>query len=142
MKFVDLILRKTDNLLVQFFRYFGVSGICLLIDAGVLFILTKFAGINYLISTFIGYSLGLVLNYILSVNWVFKTKRLASKPMEFGIFVVIGLIGMGINQGVMWLCTDLIGLYFMLSRLISAVIGHTWKFFARKYILFHGKSAQ
>ena len=142
MKLIDLVLRKTDNLLVQFFRYFGVSGICLLVDAGALFLLTEYAGINYLISTFIGYSLGLILNYILSVTWVFNTKRLANKPMEFGIFVVIGLIGMAINQGVMWLCTDLIGLYFMLSRLISAGIGHTWKFFARKYILFHRKSVE
>ena len=142
MKLFDLILRKTDNLLVQFVRYFGVSAICLLVDSGVLFVLTEYAGINYLISTFVGYSVGLILNYILSVTWVFKTKRLANKPMEFGIFVVIGLIGMAINQGVMWLCTDLIGLYFMLSRLISAVIGHTWKFFARKFILFHGKPAE
>ncbi|MCW3987197.1 MAG: GtrA family protein, partial [Candidatus Bathyarchaeota archaeon] len=70
-------------------------------------------------------------------TWVFKPKRLANTPMAFGIFVVIGLIGLVINQGIMWLCTDLIGLYFMLSRLISAGIGYTWKFFARKYILFH-----
>ena len=125
MKLIDLVLNKTDNLLVQFFRYFGVSGICLLVDAGALFVLTEYVGINYLISTFIGYSLGLILNYILSVTWVFKTKRLANKPMEFGIFVVIGLIGLAINQGV------------MLSRLISAGIGYTWKFFARKYILFN-----
>jgi putative flippase GtrA len=142
MKLIDLVLRKTDNLIVQFFRYFGVSGICLLVDAGALFVLTEYAGINYLISTFIGYSLGLILNYILSVTWVFNTKRLTNKPIEFGIFVIIGLIGMAINQGVMWLATDLIGLYFMLSRLISAVIGHTWKFFARKYILFHRKSME
>ena len=34
MKLIDLILRKTDNLFVQFFRYFGVSGTCLLVDTG------------------------------------------------------------------------------------------------------------
>jgi putative flippase GtrA len=139
MKLIDLVLSKTDNLVIQFFRYFGVSGICLLVDIGALFVLTEYVGINYLISTFIGYSLGLILNYILSVTWVFKTKRLTNRPMEFGIFVIIGLIGLAINQGIMWLCTDLIGLYFMLSRLISAGIGYTWKFFVRKYILFHKK---
>ena len=139
MKLLNFILRKTDNLFIQFFRYFGISGICLLVDTGTLFLLTKYAGIHYLVSTFIGYSLGVILNYILSVTWVFKTKRLVNKPMEFGIFVAIGLTGMALNQGLMWLCTDLLGLYFMLSRLISAGIGYTWKFFARKYILFHRK---
>ena len=97
MKLIDLVLRKTDNIFVQFFRYFGVSAICLLVDTGTLFVLTEYAGIHYLISTFIGYSLRLILNYISSVTWVFKTKRLANKPMEFGIFVVIGLIGLAIN---------------------------------------------
>jgi putative flippase GtrA len=140
MKLIDLVLRKTDNLLIQFFRYFGVSGICLLADTVTLFVLTEYAGIHYQVSTFIGYSLGLILNYLLSVIWVFKTKRLSNKTMEFGIFVVIGLIGLAINQGVMWLCTDLIGFYFMLSRLISAGVGYTWKFFARKYILFHRRN--
>lgn len=141
MRILNFILPKTDNLFIQFFRYFGVSGICLLVDTGTLFLLTKYAGIHYLVSTFIGYSLGMILNYILSVTWVFKTKRLVNKPMEFGIFVAIGLTGMALNQGLMWLCTDLLGLYFMLSRLISAGIGYTWKFFTRKYILFHRKSA-
>jgi putative flippase GtrA len=140
MKLVDLVLRKTDNLFIQFFRYFGVSGICFLADTATLFVLTEYAGIHYQISTFIGYSIGLILNYLLSVIWVFKTKRLSNKTMEFGIFVVIGLIGLAINQGVMWLCTDLIGLYFMLSRLVSAGVGYTWKFFARKYILFHRRN--
>jgi putative flippase GtrA len=142
MKFGDLVLRKTDNLFIQFFRYFGVSGICLLADTATLFVLTEYAGIHYQISTFIGYSLGLILNYLLSVIWVFKTKRLSSKTMEFGIFVVIGLIGLAINQGIMWLCTDLVGFYFMLSRLVSAGVGYTWKFFARKYILFHRRNSK
>ena len=142
MKITDLVLRKTDNLFIQFFRYFGVSGICLLVDTAALFVLTEYAGIHYLVSTFIGYSLGLILNYVLSVIWVFKTKRLTNRSMEFGIFVAIGLSGLAINQSVMWLCTDLIGLYFMLSRLISAGIGYTWKFFARKYILFHRRNSR
>jgi putative flippase GtrA len=142
MKFGDLVLRQTDNLFIQFFRYFGVSGICLLADTATLFVLTEYAGIHYQISTFIGYSLGLILNYLLSVIWVFKTKRLSSKTMEFGIFVVIGLIGLAINQGIMWLCTDLVGFYFMLSRLVSAGVGYTWKFFARKYILFHRRNSK
>ena len=57
MKLLDLLRRKTDNLFVQFFRYFGVSGICLFVDTGTLFVLTEYAGIHYQISTFVGYSL-------------------------------------------------------------------------------------
>jgi len=140
MNLRDLFVRKSDNLFVQLLRYFGVSGICFLVDSGTLFALTEFAGLHYQLSTFVGYCLGMVLNYFLSVTWVFKTKRLANRPVEFGVFVGIGLVGMAINQGVMWLCTDLIGLYFLLSRFVSAGIGYSWKFFARKYVLFHRRS--
>ena len=141
MKLLELLFHRTDNIFIQFFRYFGVAVICLGVDTGTLFVLTEYAGIHYQISTFVGYSLGMVLNYLLSISWVFKTKRLTNRQVEFSIFIIIGLVGMVINQGIMWLCTDLLGVYFVLSRFISAGIGYTWKFIARKYILFHRRAA-
>ena len=136
------LVNKTENTVVQFFRYFGVTLACFSIDFAVLFICTEWLGIHYQISTFAGYSAGMILNYILSITWVFGTRRMNNTAFEFGIFMGIGILGMFINQGIMWLLTDSLGLYFMVSRLISAVFGYTWKFFARKFLLFYKKKEQ
>ena len=138
-KLSQLFTGKTDNIFIQFFRYFGVTLSCFALDFSILFVLTEIADIHYQISTFVGYMSGMFLNYLLSTSWVFKTRRVQNKPLEFSVFMTIGIIGMFVNQGIMLLFTDVLGLYFILSRMISAVIGYIWKFFARKYILFHKK---
>lgn len=129
-------LEKTDDSRIQFFRYFFVMAAAFGTDFTILFTLTHYINLHYMISTVIGYFLGMWINYFLSVKWVFKYRVHNSKTLEFSIFIGVGLLGMAINQGLMWVFTDILAIYFMLSRFISAVIGYFWKFFARKYLLF------
>lgn len=131
-----LMLGKTDNLLVQLFRYFVVSGLSLVIDFITLFVFTDVLLIHYLVSSVLSYSLGLIINYYISVNWVFGTRKFSDRRKEFTIFVIIGIAGLGVNTGVMWICTSLLSLYYLAARIISAAIGYTWKYAARRLILF------
>ena len=91
--------KKTENGYVQFFRYIVVSGLSLFVDFVLLYLFTEFVGLNYLISAIIGYSFGMVVNYLLSIFWVFHTRKYKKKTMiEFTIFVIIGLLGLGLNE--------------------------------------------
>lgn len=131
-----LMLGKTDHVLVQLFRYFVVSGLSLVIDFCTLFLFTDLLRIHYLVSSVLSYSIGLLLNYYISVNWVFGSRTYADRRKEFTIFVAIGIAGLGINTLVMWVCTGLFSLYYLAARVISAAIGYTWKYAARRLILF------
>ena len=130
------MLGKTDHVLVQLFRYFVVSGFSLVIDFCTLFLFTDVLRIHYLISSVLSYSIGLLINYYISVNWVFNSRTYANRRKEFTIFVAIGIAGLGINTLVMWVCTGLFSLYYLAARVISAAIGYTWKYVARRLILF------
>ena len=132
----SLLKGKSLRLHVQVFRYLIVSVICLGVDAAVLWILTEYAQIHYLWSGAISYLVGLVVNYLLSRIWVFHSSKLKSKTAEFSIFVGIGAVGMGINEGVLWLFVESLGLHYMYGRAVSAVVGYTWKYVARKILLF------
>ena len=132
----SLIAKKTDQRLIQLFRYGTVTVISSAIDFGTLYILTEAADLHYLVSAIFAYSLGLIVNYLLSIIWVFHRKKLSSKAMEFIIFCLIGILGMGLNELLLWVFTDVLQLYFMVSRLISAVIGFLLKYVLRKWILF------
>lgn len=136
-----LFFKKTDNGKIQFFRYFFVVGASFGTDFIILYTFTELLSVHYMISTVAGYLAGMGINYMLSIKWVFKYRVHNSKTLEFSIFIGIGLLGMVINQGLMWLFTDLLGIYFLFSRMISAVIGYFWKFFARKHLLFKKKRA-
>jgi putative flippase GtrA len=131
-----LIKDQTDKTLIQLFRYVFVGGASFLVDFGSLFLLTDFFGIYYLISAAIAFLLGLITNYILSVNWVFSKRTLDNMKLEFGFFALIGIIGLGLNELFIWFFTDQLQIYYLFSKIFAAVIIMFWNFFARKFTLF------
>ena len=119
----------------QVYRYFSVAVICTLLDFALLFILTNYLGINYLISSIISFMSGTILNYLLCIQWIFKIRVIKDSRLEFIYYVIITGIGLGINTGIIWCFTELFGLYYMFSRLISLFFTFSWNFGARKYLL-------
>lgn len=75
-------------------------------------------------------------NYTLSITWVFSTCTLAGKRMEFTIFSIIGVVGLGWNELLMYLGTDVLGLDYRVSKLITAAIVLLSNFGMRKLLLF------
>lgn len=142
----DLIHRllqgKAHTLSLQLFRYFIVGGCAFLVDYGSLWFLTDVCGLHYLLSAAIAFLLGLTCNYLLSKAWVFDNHRLDNRWTEFLVFALIGVVGLGINELVMYLCCDVLHLHYMLAKLVSTVLVFFWNFFARKFILFNQPSAE
>ena len=133
-----LFIEKTDNTLIQLFRYTFVGGIAFIVDFSSLYFLTDFAGFHYLYSAAIAFILGLVVNYILSILWVFKSRAVNKKIIEFTIFAIIGIVGLGLNEVMIWFFTERLNLHYLFqSKLISTVIIYFWNFLARKYILYN-----
>ncbi len=132
----SLFFAKSDKTSIQLLRYTFVGGIAYAVDFGSLFFLTDVVKIHYLTSAAIAFILGLVTNYTLSIFWVFSRRTLTSKQMEFLVFAIIGLVGLGLNEGIIWFFTDLAHFHYLISKIFSAVVVFFWNFFARKKILF------
>lgn len=133
---ISLLFAKSDKTSTQFIRYIFVGGIAYAVDFGSLYFLTDIIRIHYLISAAAAFILGLITNYILSIFWVFARRTLTSKQMEFLIFAIIGVVGLGLNEGIIWFFTALIHFHYLMSKVVSAIIIFFWNFFARKKILF------
>ena len=128
-------MRNTKKLCSQIIKLGFVGGTAFVIDAGLLFLLTEFCGIHYLISGMISFTASVIYNYILSVKWVFDAKKDANKTQEFIVFIVLSVIGLGINQLFMWLFVDMMHIYYMLSKIIATVIVMVYNFITRKIFL-------
>lgn len=134
--FRKLFYGSTDKLLVQFVRYFFVGGFAFVVDFGLLYILTEYAGLHYLLSATLSFIAGLLVNYIISCIWVFSDSKFKNRLVEFLIFATIGVIGLALNDALIWLFTDCIGTHYMFSKIVAAALVYLWNFFARKYIVF------
>lgn len=124
------------TLLGQLLRYGIVGGIAFVVDYGTLWLLTEVCQVHYLVSAGIAFVLGLVCNYVLSMRFVFGESRLKSQWAEFGAFLIIGVVGLGLNELILYVCQDLAGIHYMLGKLISTVIVFFWNFLARRFLLF------
>lgn len=120
----------------QFVRYALVGGLAFVVDFATLYVLTDFFLVHYLISATVGFLLGLATNYALCVVWIFDYRALQNKLHEFTVFSVIGLAGLVLNNGVMYLLTDISGLHYLGSKLVAAALGLVFNFALRRQILF------
>ena len=133
----SLLFHDTDKWSIQFFRYTIVGGLAFVADYSLLFVLTEYLGLHYLVSATISFIVGLTINYILSIFWIFRHSKLESRIIEFIIYGIIGVIGLFINNAMLYLLTDYVSLYYMLSKLITAAVVMGWNFVGRKLILFN-----
>ena len=137
----NLFIKNTDVAWIQFLRYIFVGGVSALINISTLFILTDFCHIFYLISNIVGFILGLTTNYLLSKKFIFTTKITLSKSFEFFTYCAVGLIGLGLDTTIMWIATSKMGIYYIITKLISTACVFIWNFIGRKsiYIIFKHK---
>ena len=126
----------------QFLRYMVTGGFAFVADFGLFALCLYGFGWHYLLANLVGLVAGLVLNYLMSILWVFTAcKRIlkTQKGIEFVLFALVGIAGVGINQVLMYLMVDGLGINEMVSKMIAAVLVLMWNFGARKLMLFRGK---
>ena len=136
MKIEHLVKGKTNNTWLQLFRYAIVGGISFVVDYGLLYVFTEWGHFHYLVSATLSFIAGLIVNYIISVKWIFTKSKLNSRSAEFTIYGIIGVVGLLLNNVLMYLFTDHLHVHYMISKLISAAIVLGWNFFGRRIILF------
>lgn len=122
--------------LIEQIMKFGIVGVlCFAIDYGLMIFMTEVFGISYLISSGISFSVSVIVNYKLSLKFVFKTDENRNKIIEFIIFVVLSVIGLGINQVLMWICVDKLHIFYMISKIGVTAVVMVYNFITRKLIL-------
>lgn len=136
---MNTLSKNSDNILYQLIKYFFVGSAAFIIDYGTIFILTEYIGAHYLWSAAIAFFLGLITNYILSILWVFARNQKNSIWKEFLVFSAIGLIGLLLNELIMYYGSEILNFHYMVSKLCSTAIVFFWNFFARKLLLFNHK---
>lgn len=123
------------KLINQILKFGVVGGIAFVIDYSVLFICTEFLGVYYLFSSLISFSVSTIFNYIASIKWVFNVNHEKSQSKNFVLFIFFSVIGLGINQLIMWFGVDQLNLYYMIVKIGATAIVMIFNFVTRKLFL-------
>lgn len=123
------------KLIAQIMKFGVVGVICFFIDYGLMIFLTEAMNISYLISSGISFTVSVIVNYILSLKYVFVAEEGNNKIVEFLIFVLLSTFGLGINQLLMWMCVERLNIFYMISKIAVTGIVMVYNFITRKLIL-------
>ena len=136
-----LMITPSDNLFIQLFRYAFVGGLAFVADFGTLALLYHKFGVNEYLATAIAFVMGLIVNFILSKLLVFTTgAKVKSTVLEFLSYTVIGIIGLGLTEAIIWLGTVPLHFPVLVAKVIAAGLVLIWNFAARKIFLYGGKA--
>ena len=136
---------KLKPLIKEFARYLIVGGTAALVDWSTLYLTYNYVFTNsgdwrLTLATTVGFTAGLIYNYILSLVWVFKSAKERNKGKTLGaflVFVVIGVIGLLLTIGGMELGCNLVGeQYYMYVKIFVTGVVLIWNYAARKLLIF------
>ncbi len=119
--------------LVSQFVKFGLVGVIAFgIDYGIMVALVELVQMNPVVASAISFTVSVVFNYYASMRYVFTHREDMSKTKEFIIFVILSVIGLGINTVLMYVGVDLLVISYLLVKLFATAVVLVWNFVSRK----------
>jgi len=128
------------KLIAQIMKFGVVGVIAFLIDYGLMVFLTEVFHVDYLISATISFTVAVVFNYLASMRYVFSHKEGLSRRREFIIFVALSVVGLLLNDLLMWVGVDLLAVDYRVTKIVVTVMVMVYNFVTRKVFLDGGGS--
>lgn len=123
------------ELTVQFAKFGVVGVIAFCIDYGLFLFMTYVLGVNYLVASAVSFTISTVFNFAASMRYVFAGKRGQTRTQQFVIFFVLSLVGLGLNQLILWACVDLLSWLAWIGKLVATFLVMIFNFVTRKIFL-------
>jgi len=126
-------LVPADRELRRFARFCLVGASGVLVNMGLLWVLTELAGLYYLLSSVIAVETAIVNNFVWNDVWTFHDRRQPGwleRLKRLVKFNAVSAGGLCINVAVLWLFTDQFGFHYMVANLVGVAAATMWNFFA------------
>ena len=128
-------MEKLKELVLQFCKFGMVGTFCFCIDYGLMIFLTESHMMTYYASSAVSFIASVVVNYDLSMRFVFVSKEGMSKIQEIMIFITLSMVGLLLNQMIMFLAVELLGMFYAVAKVFATLMVTAYNFISRKKFL-------
>lgn len=125
----------TADFLIKFLK-FGIVGFSgMFVDYSFTFICKELLKIQKYIANSIGFLLAASSNYFFNRIWTFKSSN-PDIAVEYSEFIIISIVGLGINNLILWLILKKFKINFYVAKLFAIAVVTIWNFLANALITF------
>lgn len=113
-------------------KFLTVGFIGTIVNVSILYIFTEVLKLYYIFSSLIGIESAIISNFILNEHWTFKDRRekndISSKIKRGIKFNMFRLTGVVINIIILYVLTEFLHIYYILSSVIAIMIVTIWNY--------------
>jgi putative flippase GtrA len=117
-------------------RYFVVGGIAAVVDIGLFVVFAQYLGMPYLRVAAASFVVATLVNYWLSIRFVFVSGQRFRRRWEMALVFAVSLVGLGINAAILWVCVESGHFNLLFAKLTATGTVFFWNFAARRILIF------
>jgi putative flippase GtrA len=134
MKNTILLIKES----LPFLKYCAIGVLGTLIDLATVFLLVEFLGFHPINASIVGFLFAVTNNFFFNKNWTFKNTSSFHGVLYLRFFLVSS-VGLLITSLLMYVFWSILGIYYLLAKILISGIVLTWNFLANKFWTFHIK---
>jgi putative flippase GtrA len=116
------------------FGVVGIIGMC--VDFLVTWLLKEKIKLNRYVANSIGFTCAVINNFYLNLYWTFHAGGQSTNTYLIR-FILISIVGLGLNNAFVYLFSERLRLNFYLSKVLAVACVFLWNFTANNYFNFH-----
>jgi len=137
-------LSRRPKEVIRFLKFATVGAIGMVVDLGILNLLHKGFGLHLLVANSVSFSSAVLSNFTWNRLWTFPESR--SRPLlpQLGQFALVNVIGLGINNLVLWVVFHLITgfipdpLDYNLAKIVAIGVVLFWNYGVNRVWTYRG----
>jgi len=121
------------------FLYAFVGGLTAIVDISLFYLLIKYIGFNWFLSSIIIFFFVVLINYKLGLMILFKRKSSMTFKSELISVYLISLLSLLLNLIILYVLIELLFINEYVSKVLSTGIVFLWNYFSRVLLVFNFK---
>lgn len=126
----------STSFILKFLKFAAVGFSGLLVDYAFTYLFKEIFKIQKYVANSIGFTIAASTNYILNRVWTFESDN-PDIALEYTEFLAISLVGLGINNLILWLIVSKFKINFYVAKFFAICVVTLWNFLANFFITFN-----
>lgn len=119
-----------------FIKYMALGIVGTIIDFGLLYVLTEYLGIFYLVSGIVSMGFGLTVNYFLNKKYTFKySPKSKSKGITiYTVYIIVASTSVFFTTGLLVFFVEVFFMNYMIAKAIASLLMLLYRFIGHKLL--------